>query len=417
MTIIYDGGIHLVLIVEENKRGSSAAPVSAPPVPAKLRTAYTVPNLADIRPLSSKTNLDHERASTSIESKPAKKVPPKEADNSSTESSAQCKEPQIVPDEGSKIFNNPNSPGHPPQLPPSSPLGEESLNASRIFGPGFTDSPTHRTLMPWKFPSPSHPLHCDPEDLCLAVPIGGIAGDGLRAGYVPVQMSPFPGMKTPAGLQFSSPAGPDSPLTRKFIHGRVLGWKRKTSNSKLPPITEPSPVRPYSGPLSFNAAPVVFESPEFPHSTDLEEGDTTFSSMSDWLDFSSPRKEVIDSGTTSLPDTPLKRTSSTSALGELRLRSPFKGLSPPREEAARRSGLGFNFKIGSSSSSSKKRARPDDDAAPAERRSGLQLLSPFKRKSTQDVEEPPLTDGGSASEDQSSSRESSPPRMKRRLTF
>ena len=270
--------------------------------------------------------------------------------------------------------------------------------------------------MPWKFPSPSHPLHCDPEELCLAVPIRGIAGDGLRAGYVPVQMSPFPGMKTPAGLQFSSPIGPDSPLNRKLVHGRVLGWNKKASKSKLPPIPEPSPVRPYSGPLSFNPSSVVFESPEFPQSTDLEEG-TSFSSMSDWFDFSSPKKIVIDSGLASLPDTPLKRTSSGSTLGELQLKSPIKGLSSPRKGPVPTTGLGLNFKVDLSSSAPKKRPRSEEeDSITSGNAQKSAFGNPFKRRLCQDdAEEPPLTDGGS--EDQSSAPGSSPPPLKRRLTL
>ena len=186
--------------VEENKRSSSAAPVSAPPVPAKLRTAYTAPNLASLRPLSSKTNQEQENVPALSGTVPEKST----VENHSAtpgEPLVPHKEPQLVPDEGSKFFGDPTSPGVSAQLPPSSPLGEEFSNASRIFGLGSTDSPNHRIMMPWKFPSPSHPLHCDPEELCLAVPIRGIAGDGLRAGYVPVQMSPFPGMKMPVTLE------------------------------------------------------------------------------------------------------------------------------------------------------------------------------------------------------------------------
>lgn len=399
---------------EENKRCSSIAPMTAPLVPAKLRTAYTVPNLSDLRPFSSRTNQERERTPAQDETKPAKKIAEKQRDSTLQEPIKLYKEPQFVPDEGSKSFSGSFSPGISSQLPPSSPLGEESSHASRIFGLGFADSPNHRIMMPWKFPSPSHPLHCDPEDLCLAVPIRGIAGDGLRAGYVPVQMSPFPGMKTPAGIQFSSPAGPDSPLNRKVVHGRVLGWNRNASKSKLPPFPEPSPVRPYSGPISFGVAPVAFESPELPQSTDQEEGEACFSSMSDWFDFSSPRKGVIDFGLISLPDTPLKRASSTSALSGLQLKSPIKGLSSPRKEPAPNAGLGFNFKVDLSSSISKKRSRSEDEDSNLFQNVGSE--NPFKRRLRQeDAEEPPLTDAGS--EDPSSTHGSSPPLLKRRLTL
>ena len=254
--------------------------------------------------------------------------------------------------------------------------------------------------MPWRYPSPSHPLYTGPDELCLGVPVGGMTGEGLRSTYVPLQASPFPGANNHQS-QLSSPVAA-SPLSQKLVTGRVFGWKQSKNRpkSKLPPLPDPSPRRPlYTGPLPVPLSDSMqfAATPDLSLSTDSE-ADQSFSTFgepfstdpfSKWFEMSSPDKgkqsDILASG---LPDTPLRRSTSKSSIEKLQLVTPEKEEDKPEESNSSTLlpsgfGLGFNFKINMSTSGSK-RLRSEE---PEERDSAdefEELLYP--------PEEPEITD-------------------------
>lgn len=222
-------------------------------------------------------------------------------------------------------------------LPPSSPpvnisASMPSVTQASPFDPLKTPNFGRVLTQPWKFPSPSHPLHVGADELCLGVPVRGIAGEGLKGGYIPNHSSPFSLPHTSPSKFFSSPSVEASPLSRKLVTGRVLGWKRCSSDSikwSLPGLPEPQTRQPsYTGPLP---VPVTerfeFETPEL--STDMEDFDSSFSSLNEsfmsWFDmanaFGSPSKDIakiIESSSSAYPDTPIKRSTVASSPGQLR---------------------------------------------------------------------------------------------------
>ena len=86
-----------------------------------------------------------------------------------------------------------------------------------------------------------------------------MAGEGLRSAYVPAQASPLAMgadkvKRTPMRLAAASPLN-SSPLCSKIVTGKIFGWKRSASDSKLrpalPSLTDAAPRRlfSYQGPL------------------------------------------------------------------------------------------------------------------------------------------------------------------------
>ncbi|TDL28364.1 hypothetical protein BD410DRAFT_811517 [Rickenella mellea] len=168
----------------------------------------------------------------------------------------------------SSPFSSPNRPSAalPPQLSPA--LNSVLLTKvvpSSPYDPTKTPAFKHTAQhlpseQPWRFPSPSHPLHSSPDELCLGVAVGGITGEGLHSAYIPVLSSPASALKsvrTPLVLP-SSPFTParSSPLKRKFTAGKVLGFdiRRTMSESDmdltLRGVPKPEPrLLFYSGPL------------------------------------------------------------------------------------------------------------------------------------------------------------------------
>ncbi|KAL5536022.1 hypothetical protein ACEPAF_4116 [Sanghuangporus sanghuang] len=381
---------------KENKRSSSSAP--------PRKDVFAIQNFFEPKPkeassttvLTSKDssnnrltqNLDAKLApaepATSEEVQEATEKPKDSASGPAEKSKAS--EPEFVPDDDTKSCSSHRSPKHVVStLPPSSPLEEGASHLAWLDLSSLPSSPMrtpnyHKKRgpfrMPWKFPSPSHPLYTGPDELCLGVPVGGMTGEGLRSTYVPLQASPFPG-STNNQLQLSSPAAA-SPLSQKPVTGRVLGWKQSKNRpkSKLPPLIDPSPRRPlYTGPL-----PVPLDdglqfapTPDLSLSADSE-ADQSFSTLgepfstdafSKWFEMSSPEKgkksDVLESG---LPDTPLRRSSSKSSIDKLQLVSPEKKADKEEESTSSTLlpsgfGLGFNFKINLTTSGSK-RARSEE---------------------------------------------------------
>ncbi|EJC98693.1 uncharacterized protein FOMMEDRAFT_23508 [Fomitiporia mediterranea MF3/22] len=248
-------------------------------------------------------------------------------------------------------------------------LDLSTLSPSPMRTPGRLAKKRSQFKMPWKFPSPSHPLYSSPDELCLGVPIMGMTGEGLRSSYVAVQASPFPGTGAAGQSQFSSPVAA-SPLSQKPVTGRVLGWKRSKDRpkSKLPPLPEPSPRRPlYTGPLPVPMSEKLDLTPNLTMSTDGET-DTSFSTLGDpfstdafsnWFDLSSPNKGERERAPSGFLDTPLRRSASTSAIEKLQLADSGKKEEPSSMLLPSGFGLGFNFKIDLSTSGAK-RARSED---------------------------------------------------------
>ena len=200
-----------------------------------------------------------------------------------------------------------------PMLPPSpSRTKDQSGTTGAIQSPvpNILTTPIIKHIrdygrLPWKFPSPSHPLHPRPEELLLGVPVRGIAGEGLQGSYIPMFSTPFT-TASPRGNVKSSPSIDSSPLHSKLVTGRIHGWKRSASDlarTPLPGIPEPEPRRLfYTGPLP---VPVTDrfgdETPNLTMSTDLEDLDTSFSALSDsvsaWFDINgvlgSPEKDNL----------------------------------------------------------------------------------------------------------------------------
>ena len=271
--------------------------------------------------------------------------------------------------------------------------------------------------MPWKFPSPSHPLYSSPDELCLAVPISGMTGEGLRSSYVALQASPFP---TAAGnqSQFSSPVA-GSPLSSKPVIGKVTGWRRSKSRSKskLPPLPDPSPRRPlYSGPLPVSNSDAFAPTPDLTFSTDT---DSSFSSLNDsfnsesfpsWFDLNSPLKPKLggSAATDDFPDTPIRRSNSSSILEELQL---ARGKDDERDMTLSSTtgpiGLGLGFKFDLRTSYGTKRPRGDAEQAQSSKaetsdESGSSAEgSESKRTSSGDCipAVPPLSDDEDANEE------------------
>ena len=131
-------------------------------------------------------------------------------------------------------------------LPSSSSSQELVIPPESPYDPSKTPAFKHtsnrpRRQQPWRFPSPSHPLYNSPDELCLGVPIAGMAGEGLRSAYVPAQASPLPignlKRRSPVKSALDLTASPlnSSPLCSKIVNGKILGWKRSASDSRLRP--------------------------------------------------------------------------------------------------------------------------------------------------------------------------------------
>lgn len=248
-------------------------------------------------------------------------------------------------------------------LPPSSPpvnisSSLKSAPQASPFDPLKTPNIGHALRQPWKFPSPSHPLHVGPDELCLGVPVRGIAGEGLKGGYIPNHSSPFSLPHTSPTKLFSSPSVDASPLSRKFVTGRILGWKRSSSDSlkfSLPEFPLPEIRRPtYTGPLPVPTSErFEFETPEL--LTDADDFDSSFSSLNDsfmsWIDmnsaFGTPSHDgakIVESSSSSFPDTPIKRSTSTTI--DARTQTTLKDESTIW--APRPSGIGLGISVPSS---------------------------------------------------------------------
>lgn len=293
--------------------------------------------------------------------------------------------PELAPNEDKAISSLEPSPVNLGQmLPPSSPLEESSHMSWRpVSG---TSSPTStpsfgkkvQSRNPWKFPSPSHPLHSGEDDLMLGVPVAGVTGEGLRSSYVALQASPFP-IAGNSQSQFSSPIA-GSPLCSKPVIGRVTGWKRakSKSKSKLPPLPDPSPRRPaYSGPFPATSSDALAATPELSFSTDT---DTSFESIepmtaesfSKWFDMTSPLKSKGNgNSTSSFPDTPIRRSNSSSNLEQLQLVFGHDDDQEGRPVSTMPIGLGLGFKFELTTSYGAKRPRHDSEKAKSADDSGL----------------------------------------------
>ncbi|KAI5116919.1 hypothetical protein M0805_003992 [Coniferiporia weirii] len=441
-----EGGRGTRLSNKENKRASSSTPVDQNHSEPNEKPSVLLPVLG-IAKESRSTRSSNIKLRPLLPSNASSVASPiqSDVDHSDYIACPRPSEPEFSFDDvkSSSAQHSPRSFGH--MLPPSSPLAEGNSQASRVLPSSPNRTPGFKFTMPWKFPSPSHPLHSSPEELCLAVPISGIAGEGLRASYVALQASPFPGSASPVPAQFSSPIANPSPLSSKLVTGRVLGWKRSkhASRSKLPPLPAPSPLRPrYSGPLP---APATDQSelgpPDLTMSTD-NELDSSFSSLGDpfssWFELSSPGKAMMYTGLTDFPDTPIRRSVNGSVLDKLQLvDAESRDGTPSSTRLPSGVGLGFNFKFDLMASANK-RPRSEDsyDANSLDGLSDAAMLpSPERSPSSQQSHEDRRSIDGSFpsvsrelgdsdvppadidSDDQASPSEELPPLRKRRKTY
>lgn len=91
---------------------------------------------------------------------------------------------------------------------------------------------------PWRFPSPSHPLHTTPKELCLGIPVDGVKGDGLQSTYISSAASPLvaPSREPTNYLKLSDTHQLDgSPLLSKMTMGKLKFERRTVSDSDLEP--------------------------------------------------------------------------------------------------------------------------------------------------------------------------------------
>lgn len=217
----------------------------------------------------------------------------------------------------------------PPIVPSQVPINPPILASAPTKTPPKREQRRFKSRLPWKFPDPKHPLYNSPDDLVLGVPIEGIKGDGLQTGYVPAQSSPFNfssfSQRSPK-LPTSPPAS-SSPLSAKMLTGRVLGWKRSSSDglwTTLPglPSPEPRSVLKYSGPLPVPVSDrLEVDNSDLSMSTDgltSDELDTSLATLDDsfpsWFDIDgvaqqSPSKMFLTGASgVAFPDTPVKHS-------------------------------------------------------------------------------------------------------------